>query len=151
MLDIGCGTGILSMFAAAAGAKLVIGIEMANIYKIAEENAKKNGFKDWIVILNGKIEELNLPVKEVDIIISEWMGYFLFFEGMFDSVLFARDKFLKTGGLMFPDKAIVYGAMVSDPNFEKSWRHSWENVSGVSIPELDLVTHICPSVEKLNS
>ena len=40
------------------------------------------------------MEEVELPVKEVDIIISEWMGYFLLYESMLDTVLFARDKFL---------------------------------------------------------
>ena len=36
----------------------------------------------------------------VDVIISEWMGYFLVRESMFDSVILARDKWLKPGGLM---------------------------------------------------
>jgi len=150
VMDLGCGTGILSMFAASAGAKLVIGIEMAHIYKIAEQNVKKNGFGDKIVILNGKIEELTLPVDKVDIIISEWMGYYLFFEGMFDSVIFARDKFLRKGGMLFPDVAVIYGAGVSDPNYESNRRLSWENVAGVALPELDYITQICPPVEKLS-
>lgn len=51
------------------------------------------------------MEEIELPVKEVDIIISEWMGYFLTYESMLDSVLFARDKYLKAGGKMLPDRA----------------------------------------------
>lgn len=50
--------------------------------------------EDKIVFLKGKIEEVKLPVERVDIIISEWMGYFLLFESMLDSVLFARDKYL---------------------------------------------------------
>ena len=41
---------------------------------------------------------------QVDIIISEWMGYCLFYESMLDTVLYARDKWLKPDGLMFPDK-----------------------------------------------
>ena len=46
--------------------------------------------------MKGKIEELEFPFGEggVDIIISEWMGYYLLYESMLDCVLWARDKYL---------------------------------------------------------
>ena len=44
----------------------------------------------------------------MDIIISEWMGYFLLRESMLDSVLVARDKFLKPGGALYPSHANMY-------------------------------------------
>lgn len=47
-----------------------------------------------ITILKGKVEEIDLPTQHVDVIISEWMGYFLLFENMLDTVLYARDKWL---------------------------------------------------------
>jgi protein arginine N-methyltransferase 1 len=43
VLDIGCGTGILCMFAAKAGAKKVIGIECSSIIEHAERIVKANG------------------------------------------------------------------------------------------------------------
>lgn len=49
--------------------------------------------------LHGKIEEVTLPVKQVDIIVSEWMGYCLLYEAMLDSVLYARDIYLAPDGL----------------------------------------------------
>lgn len=49
-----------------------------------------------ITVLKGKIEEIDLPVK-VDIIVSEWMGYFLLYENMLNTVLYARDKWLVSG------------------------------------------------------
>lgn len=61
---------------------------------------KDNKLSDKITIIKGKIEEITLPVEKVDIIISEWMGYFLLYESMFDSVLYARDKWLKPEGLV---------------------------------------------------
>jgi protein arginine N-methyltransferase 1 len=90
VLDVGCGTGILSMFAAKAGAKQVYGVDMSGIVEQAKKIIAKNGFADKITVIRGKIEEITLPVPKVDIIISEWMGYCLFYESMLDSVLYAR-------------------------------------------------------------
>ncbi len=45
----------------------------------------------------GKVEEVTLPVEAVDVIVSEWMGYCLFYESMLDTVIFARDKWLVSG------------------------------------------------------
>jgi len=62
--------------------------------------------------VKGKLEEITLPdgIETVDIIISEWMGYFLLYESMLDTVLYARDKWLvKDGsGIIMPDKATIY-------------------------------------------
>lgn len=44
-----------------------------------------------IEVIQGTIETIELPEK-VDVIISEWMGYFLLRESMLDSVVLARDK-----------------------------------------------------------
>lgn len=50
-------------------------------------------------MIRGKVEEISLPVAQVDIIVSEWMGYFLLFEAMLDSVLNARNKWLAPNGI----------------------------------------------------
>jgi len=110
VMDIGCGTGILSMFAASVGSKKVVAIEMASIINMAKRIVADNGFGEKIEFCRGKIEEITLPVEKVDIIVSEWMGYLLLFEGMFDSVIYARDKYLKEGGMLFPNKEIIYAA-----------------------------------------
>ena len=70
VLDIGCGTGILSIFAARAGAKQVFGIEFADIADYANEIIKKNKLSDKITIIKSKVEDVKLPVEKVDIIIS---------------------------------------------------------------------------------
>ena len=56
------------------------------------------------MFLKGKMEEVKLPVDKVDIIISEWMGYFLLFESMIDAVIFARDKYLAPSGVLLVKK-----------------------------------------------
>jgi protein arginine N-methyltransferase 1 len=119
VLDVGCGTGILSMFAAQAGAKLVIGVDCASIAVQAKQIVEANGFTGKVQIIQGKIEEITLPVDKVDIIISEWMGYFLLYESMLDSVIFARDKWLRPGGMLFPDKATMYMVAIEDSEYRE--------------------------------
>ena len=75
--------------------------------------------EDKITLLQGKMEEVQLPFPEVDIIISEWMGYFLLYESMLDTVLWARDRYLKKDGLIFPDKAIIYTAGIEDGEYKE--------------------------------
>ncbi|KAI0757861.1 S-adenosyl-L-methionine-dependent methyltransferase [Irpex lacteus] len=130
VLDVGCGTGILSMFAAKAGAKHVVGIDMSNIIDQAQKIIEANGFANTITLVKGKLEEADLPIKEFDIIVSEWMGYFLLYESMLDTVILARDKYLKPGGLMFPDEATLYIAAIEDMDYKEEKINFWDNVYG---------------------
>lgn len=108
----------LSRFAARAGAKHVIGVDMSSIIEKAKEIVAVNGLSDKITLLQGKMEEVNLPFPKVDIIISEWMGYFLLYESMLDTVLYARDTYLAEGGKIFPDKATMYVAAIEDGEYK---------------------------------
>ncbi|CAI7636762.1 hypothetical protein N7533_006985 [Penicillium manginii] len=130
VLDVGCGTGILSMFCAKAGAKKVISVDNSNIIDRAKEIVYDNGLGDVITCVQGKIEEVTLPVEKVDIIISEWMGYGLLFEAMFDSVIYARDRYLAPDGLMVPSHATLRVAPFADPDFIASHISFWHNVYG---------------------
>jgi protein arginine N-methyltransferase 1 len=130
VLDVGCGTAILSMFAAKAGAKHVIGVDMSTIIFKAREIVKVNGLSDKITLLQGKMEEVELPFPKVDIIISEWMGYFLLYESMLDTVLYARDTYLNKDGLIFPDKATIFFAGIEDGDYKEDKIEFWNDVYG---------------------
>lgn len=110
--DVGCGTAILSFFAARAGAKKVYGIDASDMADYAKILVEQNGLSDVITIIKGKVEDLELPEK-VDIIISEPMGMALLNERMLDSYIHSR-KWLKPGGNMFPGKADLYCCPFSD-------------------------------------
>lgn len=127
VLDVGCGTGVLSMFAAQAGAKHVLAVDMSNIIEMAQKVIDVNGFSERITLFRGKLEDVKLPYDKVDIIISEWMGYFLLYESMLDTVLVARDMYLKEGGLLFPDKASIHVAMIEDEEYKNDKIHFWED------------------------
>lgn len=61
------------VFAAKAGAKHVYAIEASGLAHKARRNIAQNGYENVITVLQGKVEEIELPVKQVDVIVSEWM------------------------------------------------------------------------------
>ncbi|KAI1201542.1 S-adenosyl-L-methionine-dependent methyltransferase [Nemania serpens] len=131
VLDIGCGTGILSMFCARAGASRVLAVDASDIIVKARENIYRAGLSNTITTLHGKMEEVALPVDRVDIIVSEWMGYCLLFEAMLPSVLYARDKYLAPGGLMVPSHTNMWVAPVADPVWvSENGESFWADVYG---------------------
>ncbi|XP_064416965.1 histone-arginine methyltransferase CARM1 isoform X2 [Latimeria chalumnae] len=112
VLDVGCGSGILSFFAVQAGARKVYAVEASTMAQHAEVLVKSNHLSDRIVVIPGKVEEVNLP-EQVDMIISEPMGYMLFNERMLESYLHAK-KFLKPNGNLFPTIGDVHLAPFTD-------------------------------------
>lgn len=141
VLDVGCGLGILSLFAASAGARKVIGIDASDIAIYAEKVVQNSAF-DNIIIVRSKVEELDeLPdnVKKVDIIISEWMGVCLYHESMLSTVLYARDKWLQKDGLLFPDTVNFYLACIDDTKRQSNAFSKWNSVCGFNLsPLLDI-------------
>eukprot|EP01018_Ginkgo_biloba_P037813 Gb_34867 [translate_table: standard] len=148
VMDVGCGTGILSLFAAQAGATKVIAVEASekmasvasqiakanNMLKEENENGENKNSAGVIVVVEGMIEELDnrMPVEhhEVDVIVSEWMGYCLLYESMLSSVIYTRDRWLKPGGAILPDTAEMYVAGVGKGGTSLSF---WENVYGFNM------------------
>lgn len=126
VMDIGTGSGILAIWAAKAGAKKVYAIEYTDMALNARKLVEANGVADVVTVLQGTVEGIKLPLKEdgfgdgkneevVDVIVSEWMGYMLIRESMLDSVLVARDRYLKKDtGLMFPSHASILMAPIVD-------------------------------------
>lgn len=135
VLDVGCGVGIFSLFAAKAGAKMVIAVEKSNVIEYAKQIVRANRYDKVIRVIKGKIEDIQLPdgIEKVDIIIAEWMGYSLFYDTIIQSVIYARDKFLKPDGLIFPDRATMYILGIEDRDYKDDKVEWWSNVYGYNM------------------
>src|SRR3954470_6397837 len=113
VLDVGAGSGILSLFAAQAGARKVYAVEGTPSAEYAKRLVAANGMQDRVEVVRARLDVLELPEK-VDVIISEPWGFFLFHERMVEAFVLARDRFLKPGGRLFPGTARVFLAPFSD-------------------------------------
>ena len=61
------------------------------------------------------------------------MGYFLLYESMLDTVMFARDKWLHPNGLMFPDRAKMYISGIEDADYKERKLDFWQDVYGIDM------------------
>ncbi|CAH1393656.1 unnamed protein product [Nezara viridula] len=130
VLDVGAGCGILSIFAAQAGAKRVYAVEAAgSLTPMIKKVVEDNNYTKVVQVIVGEMESVIIPEK-VDIIISEWMGFFLLHEGMLDSVLFAK-KYLKPNGIMFPEECSIFVSICELPHYFDEWN----DLHGVKMDE----------------
>lgn len=112
VIDVGAGSGILSFFAVQAGARKVYAIEASSMATHAEALIRHNNLSDKVILIPGKVEEVEIP-EMVDVIISEPMGYMLYNERMLESYLHAK-KWLKPDGKMFPTTGDLHVAPFYD-------------------------------------
>jgi SAM-dependent methyltransferase len=125
VLDVGAGSGILSLFAARAGAARVYAVEVTSIAVLAQELAAANGVSQVVQVIQEDMADVELP-EHVDVIVSEWLGGFGIDEGMLPPVITARDRWLKPGGIMIPRSVTAWTALVA--------RDRWLKPGGIMIP-----------------
>lgn len=145
VLDFGCGSGVLAMFAARAKAAQVIAVDRSPFIKTAQDLALANGF-DNISFYHDDDQSLQLS-ETVDVIVSEWMGHCLFYEAMLEPLLTVRDRFLAEGGIMIPAQVSLHVGLVSDEavledlNFlsERPYGLDFSPIAHVPFQQSDLV------------
>jgi protein arginine N-methyltransferase 1 len=130
VVDIGTGTGVLSVFAAKAGASRVYAIEQEPIIGIAREIASRNGLSDIITFVEGASLEVELPEK-ADVLITETIGNMALDEGIITWITDARERFLKPEGISIPLDIDVVASLISVPT-------EYENIERWSQPLLGL-------------
>ena len=114
VVDIGSGTGVLSLFAAMAGASRVFAIESEPVIEIAREIAARNGMSETISFVAGSSLEVEIP-ERADVLITETIGNVGFDEGISTWVADARTRFLKRDASVVPGCVDAMASLVSVP------------------------------------
>lgn len=117
------------MFCSKAGADQVISIDQSEIIYKAMDICRANDITN-VKLIKGRLEDTEIPVDKVDVIVSEWMGYFLLFEGMMDSLIYARDRHLKPGGLLLPNRCNMSLVAWGDQRRHQELIGFWDKVYG---------------------
>jgi len=132
VLDLGSGLGIHGLVAAANNARHVYLVDPSPVTAVAREIADDNGLGDKVTCIQKPIEEAGLP-EPVDMIVSVFTGNFLLEEDLLPSLFFAREKYLKPGGLMVPDRGEMRVVPVcAGEYFEKNVRQWSKTSQGIS-------------------
>lgn len=148
VVDLGCGTGILSLLCCRAGARRVYAIEVGPIGRWTAQIVAANGFSDRVQVLRGVSTELALPEK-VDVVVSETIGCAAFDEGIVGYVADARRRFLAPGGVIVPRRLALWAAPVDDGDLHHRLVGRWRQpVGGADVSPMHAVAarqlHLAP-------
>jgi len=141
VLDIGAGTGILSIFSAQAGARITYAIERTRTAELAKCIIAENQLSDRIKVFQADMESVELP-EQVDLIVSEWLGGYGVDENLLPVVVQARDRWLKPDGIMIPGAVSSWIVPSFDDELEKDVQFWSQQPYGVELSAIgDNVTH----------
>jgi protein arginine N-methyltransferase 1 len=131
VMDIGAGTGIWSLLSCQYGAKHVYAVEPDDSIHTARELAKANCYADRITFLQEISTRVVLP-ERANIIVSDLRGTLPFFENHIASIVDARARHLAPGGILIPQRDIVWACPVEAAEAYQRHLGPWgSNVFGV--------------------
>lgn len=124
VLDIGTGTGIFALLACRFGAARVYAVEPDDAIAVAREIALANGVADRVTFAQALSTQLTLP-EPVDVIVSDLRGVLPLFGRHLPSVVDARDRFLRPGGTLIPERDTLWTAAAAAPELFARRTEAW--------------------------
>jgi protein arginine N-methyltransferase 1 len=129
VIDLGAGTGILSLLSCQLGARHVYAIESSNAIELARDVAGENGFQDRITFIRGDSTKASVP-ERADVVVSDMRGVLPLFERHLPSIVDARIQLLAPGGHLIPRSDEIWVAPVDAPDLYHEVVGPWEDAPG---------------------
>ncbi len=114
--ELGCGTGILSLLAAKAGARTVWTVEESDAAEVAQAMFRANHVEAQIALVRANSFDAEPPAP-VDLVIHELFGIDPFEENVIASITDARRRWLKPGGRLLPMGFSLHACAVGGPRW----------------------------------
>ncbi|XP_006870929.1 PREDICTED: putative protein arginine N-methyltransferase 10 [Chrysochloris asiatica] len=150
VLDIGTGTGILSIFAKKAGAHSVYACELSKtMYELACDVVAANKMEAGIKLLHMKSFDIGIPKhipERVSLVVTETVDAGLFGEGIVESLIHAWEYLLlppkikgedancEKYGKVIPASAVIFGMAVQCEEIRRHHRVGIKNIAGIHLP-----------------
>jgi type I protein arginine methyltransferase len=124
VIDIGAGTGIFSLLAVQFGAARVVAIEPASAARVLAISARDNNCSDRIEIHGGLSTDYHPDVR-ADVIISDLRGSLPLFEHHVGTIIDARERLLKPGGVLIAQRDTIRIALACHPDYAVTFDEPW--------------------------
>ena len=125
VVDIGAGTGVMSLLACRFGARRVYAIEPDNVIHIARQNAAANNLADRIEFIQDLSTNVNLPLR-ADVVVSDLRGILPLFQKHIPSIVHAREHLLASGGVLIPGEDSLWMAVTEEPERTGHFSDRWD-------------------------
>jgi protein arginine N-methyltransferase 1 len=126
VVDLGAGAGILTLHACRLGARLVHAIEPNAAIQVAREVVQLNGFSQRVNFHEAMSFQVVLP-ERCDVLVTDPRGVLPLFENAIPTIIDARRRLLKSGGVLIPHQDTMWAALVEAPDiyrehYDNAWR-----------------------------
>src|SRR4029079_15382588 len=126
VVDLGAGAGIFTLHACRLGARLVHAIEPNDAIQVAREVVHANGFSQQVTFHCAMSFQVELP-EPCDVLVTDPRGVLPLYEQAIPTIIDARQRLLKPGGVLIPQRDIIWAALVEAPDIyhehcEGAWR-----------------------------
>ena len=129
VVDLGAGTGLLTLHACRLGAKLVHAIEPNPIIQVAREIVQANGFSDRVAFHQAMSFDVKLP-QPANVVVTDPRGVLPLQERAISTIIDARRRLLKPGGVLIPQRDTIWAALVQAPDiYHEDYDNAWRSAN----------------------